>query len=108
MKKVTEKLKLYQEQPETNVDPEFYEGLSALASSNSHIFLLQILPPIERKAFKEENYEISEFQLQLKLDNIAIQCLQIANRIHLGSSTQVVPVHNMSINWRRFDRLSVF
>merc|ERR1712071_623716 len=67
---------------------------------HSEPFFIQLLPRIERQAFRKENHHVRQLKLQIQLDDIAVRSLKVANSIHLKSSDQSI-ANRMSINWKR-------
>lgn len=101
VKAVKEKFESYQKaQGSIRNDPEFFEGLSVLASSRSVPFLIQLLPTSERQVFRQESNQLRQLKFQIKLNEIAIQSLKVANAIYFKSGEQAVS-YRMSINWKR-------
>lgn len=55
---------------------------------------------MERKVFRQESHKLRQLKFQIKLNEIAIQSLKVANAIYSKSDEETIS-YRMSINWKR-------
>lgn len=93
----------FQSNDQYSDNANFFEGLAVLASSANQSFLRLIMPPTEcqQLPLKENSqHQQREQKLQLKLTDLAIQCLMVANRIHIRNG-RPLPIEQLVMNWKR-------
>ncbi len=90
----------FQSNDQFSDNANFFEGLAVLASSANQSFLRLIMPPTELPSNENSQHQKREQKLQMKLTELVIQCLMVANRIHIRHG-RPLPIEQLVMNWKR-------